>query len=175
MATTVAHNPADLFALQVAIDAGHPGVDLGEQQPLVGFDDVIGPGFRGLGRRLDAGHAVVACVADQRGDPVGGVFHRTREVAEASVRAHHHHQIREPIDQNAQQRHRPVGPFVLQRRAPHPLDVDLVECPGDRVETGRVDDHVELVIGARGADTVRRDALDRRFGQFDQFNIRLGL
>jgi hypothetical protein len=47
MATAVAHNPADLFALQVAIDAGHPGVDLGKQQPLVGLDDVIGPGFRG--------------------------------------------------------------------------------------------------------------------------------
>src|SRR5215475_3789755 len=32
MAAAVAHDPADLLPLNIAVDAGHPRVDLGEQQ-----------------------------------------------------------------------------------------------------------------------------------------------
>ena len=67
----------------------------------------------------------------------------------------------------------PSGPFLLQRHAVDAADIDVVERAGDRVEAGRIDDHIELVISVGGPDAVRRDALDRRFVQIDEFDVRL--
>jgi hypothetical protein len=134
MAAAVAHHPADLFALQVAVDTCHPGVDLSEQQSVVGFDHMIGPGLRRLGRRVHAGQAAVARMTDQRRDPVGRVFHSAREISQAGVRAHHHHEIGEPVHQVAQQRSRPVAPFLLQRHAIDAADIDEVESAGAMVD-----------------------------------------
>src|SRR5712672_724892 len=57
MATAVAHDLAGLFALDVAVDAGHPRVDLVEQQSLATRLDVVGPLSHPRGRGLDPGHA----------------------------------------------------------------------------------------------------------------------
>src|SRR6516162_991298 len=40
VAATVPHDPADLLTLDIAIDAGHPRVDFGEQQPLARLKDM---------------------------------------------------------------------------------------------------------------------------------------
>src|SRR5216684_5347193 len=41
VAAAVAHDPADLLALDIAVDAGHPRIDLGEQQALARRNDVV--------------------------------------------------------------------------------------------------------------------------------------
>src|SRR6266446_5287868 len=51
-AAAVAGDDAGLLALDVGIDAGHPGIDLVGQQPLAKRLDVIGPGLNALRRRL---------------------------------------------------------------------------------------------------------------------------
>src|SRR5207237_7369186 len=43
----------------------------------------------------------------------------------------------------------------------------------DRVETGRVDDNVELVLGRAGLDAGQGNAFDRRFGDVDQLDVGL--
>src|SRR4029077_15179933 len=80
MAPAIAHDPANLFALDVAVDAGHPRVDFGEQQPLARLNDMIRPGGGRRRGSLDAGQAAVARKADQPGDPVGAVLRGAREV-----------------------------------------------------------------------------------------------
>src|SRR5205807_9546721 len=42
VAAAVAHDPTDLLALDITVDAGHPRVDLGEQQALARGHDVVG-------------------------------------------------------------------------------------------------------------------------------------
>ena len=51
-AAAVAGDDAGLLALDVGIDAGHPGIDLVGQQPHAERLDVIGPGFHAFRRRL---------------------------------------------------------------------------------------------------------------------------
>src|SRR6266699_5769553 len=53
VAAAVAHDPADLLALDIAVDARHPRVDVGEQQALAVRDDVIGPASGARRGRLD--------------------------------------------------------------------------------------------------------------------------
>src|SRR6266852_4877075 len=67
VAAAVAHDPADLLALDIAVDAGHPRIDLGEQQALARRKDVIGPGGSALSGGLDARHAAIVREADQPG------------------------------------------------------------------------------------------------------------
>src|SRR6266480_3013200 len=64
MATAIAHDLAGLFALDVAVDPGHPRVDLVEQQSLATRLDVVGPLSHPRGRGLDPGHAAVARMPD---------------------------------------------------------------------------------------------------------------
>src|SRR6516165_1944529 len=77
----VTHDPADLLALDIAVDAGHPRVDLGKQQALARRNDVVGPGDGACRGGLDAGQAALAREADQPGHPIGGVFDGARKVA----------------------------------------------------------------------------------------------
>src|SRR5712692_5736728 len=65
VAAAVAHDPADLLALDIAVDAGHPRVNLGEQQTLACRNDVVGPGSSTRRGCLDTGQAAVAREADQ--------------------------------------------------------------------------------------------------------------
>src|SRR5229473_6598854 len=81
VAAAVAHDPADLLALDIAVDAGHPRVHLGEQQALARRNDVVGPGSGTRRGGLDASEAAVAREADQPGYPIGAVFGGAREVA----------------------------------------------------------------------------------------------
>src|SRR5260370_6565298 len=60
VAAAVAHDPADLLPLDIAVDAGHPRVDLGEQQALARRNDVVGPGNDTRRGGLEAGQAAVA-------------------------------------------------------------------------------------------------------------------
>jgi len=55
------------LALDVAVDAGHPRVDLVHQQPLAQPLDVVGPVGDAGGGSLDPRQAVVARIADQAG------------------------------------------------------------------------------------------------------------
>src|SRR6266851_237200 len=74
VAAAVAHDSADLLPLDIAVDAGHPRVDLGEQQALARRNDVVGPGSGTRRGGLDAGQATVAGEADHPGYPIGAVF-----------------------------------------------------------------------------------------------------
>src|SRR6516162_5953738 len=67
VAAAVAHDPPDLLALDIAVDAGHPRVDLGEQQALARRNDVVGPGDCARRSGLDAGQVAVARETDQTG------------------------------------------------------------------------------------------------------------
>ena len=51
----IAHDAADLLAFDIAVDAGHPRVDFGEQQPLARLDDMVGPRNGARCGGLDAG------------------------------------------------------------------------------------------------------------------------
>src|SRR6516165_1400671 len=168
VAAAVAHDPADILALDVAVDPGHPRVDLGEQQALARRNDVVGPGDGTRRSGLDAGQAALARKLDQPGHPIGAVFNSTRKVAEPGMRAHHHQHVGEAVDQDAEKGLRPVLPLLLQRHAVDAADVDAVEGAGDRVETGRVNDDVELVFAVTGFDAGRGDALDRGLVDVDQ-------
>src|SRR6202048_1024118 len=173
VAAAVAHDPADLLALDIAVDAGHPRIDLGEQQALARRNDVVGPGSGTRRGCLDTVEAAVAREADHPGYPVGTVFGGARKVAEPGMRAHHHQHIGKVIHQDAEKGLWSVLPFFLQRRSIDPADVDTVEGAGDGVEAGRVNDDVEFVLGVAGLDADRRDAFDRRLGDVDQFDIGL--
>src|SRR6266851_3655197 len=173
VAAAVAHDPADLLALDIAVDAGHPRVDLGEQQALARRNDVVGPGSGTRRGGLDTGQAAVEREADEPGYPIGAVFGGARKVAEPGMRTHHHQHIGEVVHQDAEKGLRSVLPLFLQRHPIDAPDVDAVETAGDRVEAGRVDDDIEFVLGIAGLDAGRGDALDRRLGDVDQFDIRL--
>src|SRR5262249_27235163 len=170
VAAAVAHDPADLLALDIAVDAGHPRVDLGEQQPLARRDDVVGPSSGARRGSFDTGQVAVAYEADQPGHPIGTVFGGAREVAEPRMRAHDHQHVGEAVHQDSEKGLRSVLPLVLQRHPIDAPDIDAVEGAGDRVEAGRVNDDVELVLGIAGPDAGRGDALDRRLGDVDQLD-----
>src|SRR5205814_1400979 len=178
MTAAVTHDPADLLALDIAVDAGHPRIDLCEQQALARRNDVVGPGGGTRRGGLDAGEAAVAREADQPGRPIGAVFGSAREVAEPRMRAHDHHHVREAVHQDPEKGLRAVPPLLLQRHPIDPADVNAVEAARDPVETGRVDDDVELVFGIAGPDApglnpFGGDALDRRFGDVDELDVGL--
>src|SRR6202047_2881957 len=109
----VAHDPADLLALDIAVDAGHPRVDLGEQQALARRNDVVSPGTGARSGGLDAGQIAVAGEADQPCHPIGAVFDGARKIAEPGMRAHHHQQVGEAVHQDAEKGLRSIVPLVL--------------------------------------------------------------
>src|ERR1700732_2864357 len=126
----VAHDPADLLALDIAVDAGHPRVDLGEQQALARRNDVVSPGTGTRRGGLDAGQIAVAREADQPGCPIGAVFGGARKVAEPGMWAHHHQHIGKAVHHDAEKGLWPVLPLLLQRCPIGPADVDTVEGAG---------------------------------------------
>ena len=87
------------------------------------------------------------------------------------MRSHQHQHVRKFMDHDAEIGLRPLSPLVLQPHAANPAKIDLVEAAGDGVKTGRVDDDVERVFPVAGLDPRRRDPLDRRFRDVDQFDI----
>src|SRR4051812_37506287 len=48
VAAAIAHDTPHLLAFDIAVDAGHPRVDLGEQQAFAGLEYMVGPGNRAL-------------------------------------------------------------------------------------------------------------------------------
>src|SRR6266550_5673418 len=100
VAAAVAHDPTDLLTLDVAVDAGHPRIDLGEQQALARRNDVVSPGTGARRGGLDAGQIAVAREADKTCHPIGAVFDGTRKIAEPGMRAHHHQQVGKAVHQD---------------------------------------------------------------------------
>src|SRR5258707_1331217 len=80
VAAAVAHDPADLLPLDIAVDAGHPGTALGEKKAFARRKNVVGPASGTRRGGLDAGQASVAREADQPGHPIGAVFGGARKV-----------------------------------------------------------------------------------------------
>ena len=71
---SVAHDFAGLLALDIAVDAGHPGIDLVHQQPFAQRQDVFGPLDNARRGDLDPRHAPVMGKADQPGHALDAVF-----------------------------------------------------------------------------------------------------
>jgi hypothetical protein len=69
VAAAETHDPAGLFAFDIAVDAGHPRVDLVGQQALARRNDLVGPGGNARIGGLDLRRAAVARKADQPGYP----------------------------------------------------------------------------------------------------------
>src|SRR5260370_7668092 len=74
VAAAVAHDPADLLPLDIAVDAGHPQVDLGEQQALAGRNHVVGPDNGTRRGGLAPSQATVARQAHNPGPPIPAQF-----------------------------------------------------------------------------------------------------
>jgi hypothetical protein len=87
-------------------------------------------------------------------------FGSARKVAEPSVRAYHHQQVRKALDHD-----------ILQPAFIDAPDINAVETAGDGVEAGRVDDDVEFLLGIAGLDALGRDAFDRRLVYVDQSDV----
>src|SRR6185436_19155973 len=77
-AAAVAGDDARLLALDVGVDAGHPGVDLVGKQSSPERLDVIGPALSTLSRRLEPRQLPFLREPHQPGDPVDAVFDRAR-------------------------------------------------------------------------------------------------
>src|SRR5882724_6103986 len=164
-----------LLAGHVGVDAHHPGIYLGEQHAPPGVVHVLRPAALRLDGGLDAGVALLAHVADERGHPVDVLLDAARDIAEGSrvVRPDQRQQVGEALDLQAEVGARPVRPLVLQPPAAPAADVDSVERPGDGVEAGGVDDHLEAVLGVTGLDASGRDPLDRRLAYVHEAHVRL--
>src|SRR4051812_41248456 len=173
MSAAVAHDFASLLALDVAVDPGHPRVDLVHQQPLPEREHVLGPLAHARRGGLDPGQTAFVRKAQQPRYPFDTVFGSPREVAEPGMRAHDHQHVRKALDENAEIGLRSILPLVLQPASVDAADVDAVETAGDRVEASGVDDDIERVLGIAGLDAGGRNALDRRLVDIDQFDIRL--
>ena len=152
MAAAVAHDPGDLLALDIAIDARHPGSNFVHQLPLAQGVNVIGPFTDTGGGGFDARQATLLRVADHTGHPLDTVFRGARVIAESGVRPHRHQQVREAFDEHAEIGLRPVRPNILQALAAGAFDVDPVESARDGVEPGRVDEDVERMFPLAGLE-----------------------
>ena len=101
-AAAVAVDDAGLFALHVAVDAGHPGVDLVGQQTDAQRLDVIGPGRHARFGGLQASQVMVSRVAQHTRHPIDIVFDAARDVAQRRMRSHQHHHVGEAVDHDAE-------------------------------------------------------------------------
>src|ERR1700730_19131663 len=70
VAAAETHDPAGPFAFDIAVDAGHPRVDLVVQQAPARRNDLAGPGGNARIGGLDLRRAAVARKADQPGYPI---------------------------------------------------------------------------------------------------------
>src|SRR6478752_7556775 len=78
MASAVAHDPRGLLALDIAVDARHPGADLVREHPLTEGQDVIGPFSDTGGSGFDPGQPVFFRVPNDAGHPLDAVFRGSR-------------------------------------------------------------------------------------------------
>src|SRR5882757_2069773 len=170
-AAAVAGDDAPLLALDVAVDAGHPGIDLVGEQPDAERLDMIGPAGGALGRGVEQGQAIGLREPQQAGDPVDAVLDAARDVAERGVRAHQHHQIWKTVDHQPEIGFRPVLPLLPQAGTPGATNIDSVKTAGDGVEAGGIDDDVELKVPGAGPDALGRDRFDRRVRDIHQLDI----
>ena len=99
-AAAVAGDDAGLLALDVGIDAGHPGIDLVRTAALAERLDVIGPGSTPSGVASSRVSFVLHRERMSR-DPVDAVFDAARNIAERGVRPHQHQHDRKFVDHDA--------------------------------------------------------------------------
>ena len=81
-------------------------------------------------------------------------------------------QVGEPGHRDAEVRPRPGGPLRGERYPVPVPDVDRGQRTGHRVEAGREDDGVELVLGRRRAEPGLGELGQRRLAQVDQVHVR---
>src|SRR5438045_5985074 len=173
MAAAVAHDPGSLLAVDITVDAGHPRADFVHQLALTKGQHMLRPFGNAGGRGLDSCQTAFGGELDQIADPLDAIFGSARVVSEPGMRAHRHQKVRETFHQYAEIGLRAVFPQILQPHAIDAPDVDAIKGAGDRVKPGRVDDDVEIVFAVAGLDAVRRDALDRRLVDVDEFDVGL--
>src|SRR4051794_9064763 len=173
MTAAIAHDFASLLALHVAVDPGHPRVNLVHQQPLPERKHVLGPLAHARRGGLNPAQAAFVRKAQQPRYPFNTVFGSPREIAEPGMRAHDHQHVRKAFDENAEIGLRSILPLVLQPASVDAADIDAVETAGNRVEASGVDDDIERVLGVACRDAVGRDALDRRLVDVHQLDVGL--
>ncbi len=136
--------------------------------------DVLDPAVLGGRGRLDRRVARVAHRLDRVDDPVHVLLDRDRHVGQhrRAPGPGHHEQVREADRSEAEIGARAVRPLVLQREAVTTSDVDTDERSGHRVESGRVNDRVELQVCAGDVDARLGHGLDRADPEVDETDIR---
>src|SRR5207237_7583540 len=86
-AAAIARDDALLLALDVAIDPGHPRIDLIGEQARPERLDVLSPGLHACGGGFQAGQAGSSRKADQARHPIDAVFDAARNVAKCGMRS----------------------------------------------------------------------------------------
>src|SRR5215468_12624932 len=81
-AAAIARDDAGGFAFDIAVDAGHPGIDLVRQQADAERLDMIGPGRDTLRCRFQPRQLMIARVVDEPRHPVDAIFDAARNIAE---------------------------------------------------------------------------------------------
>lgn len=69
------------------------------------------------------------------------------------MRPHNHKHIWKRLDEQPQERPRPLAPSLAQFHSTHPLEIDRCECTSYGIETRCVDQDVEVVGIIAGLDT----------------------
>src|SRR5437868_6583902 len=87
-AAAIACDDALLLARDVAIDPGHPRIDLIGEQARPERLDVLGPGLHTGGGGFEARKAGPLRKADQARHPIDAIFDAARNVAERRMRSH---------------------------------------------------------------------------------------
>ena len=87
--------------------------------------------------------------------------------------SHQHQHVGEALHLHPHECFRPTLPLVLQGAATRATNVDAIEAAGDGVEPRRINDDIEVEGTLGRAQSRRRDALDRRVLDVDEFDIGL--
>src|SRR5262245_40433875 len=119
-----------------------------------------------LRRRLDRCELVSSHVGDAFSNPFDVLFDRYRHVRQyrGALRASDGEQVRVAGYSQAEVGLRAVLPLLRQRPSAAPLDAELLQGPGHRIEAGGDNNNVERVLLAACADPVRRDLLNWTIG-----------
>ena len=162
-------------ALEVGVVPGEPTLGrMTERHAALRLLDLLSPPVLSFGADLEPGVTVAERRGEQFADPVDGglegawVVRRSRNTLGAT----NHQQVREATDERAEIRAGAVFPEILQRLPIHPANIDAPECSGDRVEAGRVHDHIQLVVTGDRLDARGRDALDRCVRRIAEVHVR---
>ena len=114
-----------------------------------------------------------AHVLDEPGDPLHVLLDRDRHVGQhgRALRPGDDEQVREPAGGEAEVGTRAVRPLVPQPQPVPAGDAHAEQGAGHRVESGGVDDRVDLVLALAGPHAARGDLLDRHGPRVQQRHV----